>query len=92
LSLVSGDAQLVSAESDPGSLNSVWVVKVKIIPVAGGVGGVARLARFTLTFGGHSARSVGGLGKSGAVISGNLSPGEHNCAKRPTPPSAAFLV
>jgi hypothetical protein len=53
---VSGDAELVLAQSDPGSVNSVWMVKVKITPGAGGMGHAAWLARFTLTFGGAPLR------------------------------------
>jgi uncharacterized protein (TIGR03437 family) len=47
---VSGTAQFISAESDPGSINSVWAVKLRLAPNSSGVG--TQAAEFTLTIGG----------------------------------------
>jgi uncharacterized protein (TIGR03437 family) len=47
---VSGEAQFVSVESDPGSINSVWAVKLRPIPNSNGV--AMQPAEFTLTIGG----------------------------------------
>jgi uncharacterized protein (TIGR03437 family) len=49
--VVSGDAQFVSAESAPGSVNSVWAVKVKLIPPA-----MTGVQAFTLTVDGVPLR------------------------------------
>jgi uncharacterized protein (TIGR03437 family) len=53
--LVSGDAQFVSAESVPGSINSVWALKVTVNNTAGQSGPMAPAA-FTLTIGGVPVR------------------------------------
>jgi hypothetical protein len=47
---VSGEARFISAESDPGSINSVWAVKLRMTPNSNGVS--MQPAEFTLTIGG----------------------------------------
>ncbi|HYL83987.1 MAG TPA: hypothetical protein VE263_07130 [Candidatus Angelobacter sp.] len=54
--IVAGDAQVISAQSVPGSVNSVWAVRVRIAPEAVAFGTGRRLARFTLTIGGVPLR------------------------------------
>jgi hypothetical protein len=43
------EAQVISAESDPGSINSVWTVKLKLIPLPNAT---SQPAEFTLAIGG----------------------------------------
>lgn len=52
---VSGYAQFVSATSDPGSINGVWAVTVKVMPPASGAHSVQSIP-FTLTLNGLTLR------------------------------------